>query len=185
MVTKLQGSNPTQPNSNQTQRNPTEAVCFHVCTLWGSNPTQLQPNSCCRTPTQPNLTQPNPTTTPQRQYVGISRWRECVRHGWDPKIFDVNLTWSKVNKKTRKTRRVDEKIPRPYKRITVVPPHRVGIVYPPLEVMRQAVQQRNNKRNKQKNKNKNKKQKKNINKTERIDKTKQAGSPPPRQSGCS
>ena len=29
-VTKLRRFNPTQPDSNQTRRNPTEAVCFHV-----------------------------------------------------------------------------------------------------------------------------------------------------------
>ena len=71
----------------------------------------------------------------------------CIR---DRNIFDMNLTKSNENKKTRNNRRVEEKIPRVYRRITVVPPHQVAIVYPPLEVMRQAVQQTTKETNKTK-----------------------------------
>ena len=66
-----------------------------------------------------------------------------------------NQTMSKEKKrkeKKRKPRRVEEKekIPRAYTRLTVVPTHRVAIVYPPLEVMRQAVQQTTKETNKTK-----------------------------------
>ena len=36
------------------------------------------------------------------------------------------------------------KIPLAYRRITVVPPHTIAIVYHPLEVMRQALREANN-----------------------------------------
>ena len=48
----------------------------------------------------------------------------------------------------RKPLRVEEKIPRAYRRVTVVPLDRVAIGYSPLEVMQQSVQQTNDERNK-------------------------------------
>ena len=91
------GANQTQLNShptravaaipNTTQPNPTEALCYRVCS--GSNSTQ--PNS---NPTLPNfnptrVVAPQPNPTQQRQYVGIRRWRQCVRNGWNPKVLGV------------------------------------------------------------------------------------------------
>ena len=132
----------TQPNPAPTKPNATQQKqCVSMSARRGS-PTQPNSNPTRAVAPQPNPAKPNPKTTQQRQYVvGISRWGECARHGWDPSVFDMNLTKSKEEKKTRKTRRVEEKIPRAYRRITTMPSHRVAIAYLPLEVMRQAVQQ--------------------------------------------
>ena len=83
-----------------------------------------------------------------------------------------------MQRKQKKTPTGGRKIPRAYRRITVVPPHRVAIVYPPLEVMRQAVKQTN----KRKKQHKTSIKIRNENKTDRTDQTKQADSPPPQQS---
>ena len=72
--------------------------------------------------------------------------------------------------KTKNTPTGGRKIRRAYSRVAVVPPRRVAVVHPPLEVMRQAVQQTNNKRNKR-NKTIDNIKIRDKNKTERTDKT--------------
>ena len=51
--------------------------------------------------------------------------------------------YSETNRvKSKETPIGTRKIPRAYSRVAVVPSHRVAIVYPPLDVMRQAIQQK-------------------------------------------
>ena len=108
--------------------------------LWSPNygaPTQPHP-----TPTKPNATQqkqcvsmpvrsgaptqPNSNPTQQRQYVGISRWWECVRHGLGPKVFDMNLTKSKKIKRQEKPDAWKKNNPGPTEESLSCPP--IGLV---------------------------------------------------------